>query len=803
MPLRALLDQFAQDFPNFCKVGTGYNADIDYTATRFLAVTDSVPLLAHLEFDAIFVDEAHHPLARTFPKTCLLYRFSATHQDEPDFRYSMGQAMDDAVLCDYDLTVPLVTPLHGHTYLSLADLLLKQAGRFRRVLAYSNSIREARTFRMVLEKFGLASWHMNGGTRPKKRQEILEQFAGPLQKPVHVLVTVEVLGEGINIPNADTCMFVEPRGSYRSILQAIGRVLRPHLRKPLAHIVLPGVAMPYKSSALNGPAIAGGGSFSDDRGTLPVGGQDNRPKQAKAVNAYHPETELASYISCDANEHRRPSSTQNGVITPLSMAGSGADVHQQPKRARVPLVREGGSPVLPARANPARLRMVADPRQGTSLGLKPTNGRRANADMVRSATWKAPGTVDAPIEAANPSMLLAGGLSVAHPHCQQVMATLEGNKTREVVTVEEGDERQSTSSCRRTLSATGRAKQHASGARCSELQLLKVDSNLRMQLGREHCLPRRARLDVQVRAAAGDIALGLGSQLQRFLTALARADHRLSGLGSAPGHRIQIVDCTASCKSGLNMDTISQTIYAELAAILQSNDSPWQVRFSNLEQFAETQGRLPKEGASNFLERSLCSWMHAQAHRALTNSLLPHRLHRFLNSSSPLIRKRVQAWLDPGRQYRESCCKLRTHILEHGSLPRQTKTSDARRLASWLRSQFRFITTLPPWKAEMLEDVHPLVKARVQSSYQVLTLQNLTRFQERGLQVSKFVTRKGRLPHRHEGPDLMWLQAKRRQLRRGMMPAEFVLHLQRLHPIIVEYMQSPPGRKWLVDVQAA
>ena len=46
---------------------------------------------------------------------------------------------------------------------------------------------------------------------------------GPLQKPVHVLVTVEVLGEGINIPNADTCMFVEPRNSYRSIIQAIGR----------------------------------------------------------------------------------------------------------------------------------------------------------------------------------------------------------------------------------------------------------------------------------------------------------------------------------------------------------------------------------------------------------------------------------------------------------------------------------------------------------------------------------------------------------------------------------------------------
>eukprot|EP00439_Symbiodinium_sp_Y106_P077158 s585_g16.t1 len=42
-------------------------------------------------------------------------------------------------------------------------------------------------------------------------------------------------------------MFVEPRSSYVSIIQAIGRVLRPHPSKPMAHIVLPAVAMPAMS----------------------------------------------------------------------------------------------------------------------------------------------------------------------------------------------------------------------------------------------------------------------------------------------------------------------------------------------------------------------------------------------------------------------------------------------------------------------------------------------------------------------------------------------------------------------------
>ena len=117
------------------------------------------------------------------------------------------------------------------------------------MLAYCNSVAEAKRFRMVLRKLGLAAWHINGKTPSIEASKlVIEEFAGPLQKPVHVLVTVEVLGEGINIPNADTCMFVEPRNSYRSIIQAIGRVLRHHPAKTLAHIVLPAVAIPSSRS---------------------------------------------------------------------------------------------------------------------------------------------------------------------------------------------------------------------------------------------------------------------------------------------------------------------------------------------------------------------------------------------------------------------------------------------------------------------------------------------------------------------------------------------------------------------------
>ena len=69
--------------------------------------------------------------------------------------YTMGQAIEDGVLCDYDITVPALTA--HHAYVCLGDLLLKQVGRFRRVLAYCNSVAEAKRFSDGVEGAGTGS----------------------------------------------------------------------------------------------------------------------------------------------------------------------------------------------------------------------------------------------------------------------------------------------------------------------------------------------------------------------------------------------------------------------------------------------------------------------------------------------------------------------------------------------------------------------------------------------------------------------------------------------------------------------
>ncbi|CAE7246874.1 irc3 [Symbiodinium sp. CCMP2456] len=245
-PSRVLMEQISKEFPTFCKVGMGYNRGVNFSAPGFVSVTDSVHRLQKIKFGRVLIDEAHHPIPRGMPEGRELYKFSATHVEDVDYRYAMSRAIQDGVLCDYDMTLPVTTK--GHPFLSLAHLLVSMAGHFRRVLAYCNSVAEAKRFRSLLESLGLAAWHMNGFTRLREREKIMEEFTGCMQKPVHILVTVQVLGEGVNIPNADTCMFVEPRNSYKSIVQAMGRVLRHHPSKPLAHIVLPAIAADPRSS---------------------------------------------------------------------------------------------------------------------------------------------------------------------------------------------------------------------------------------------------------------------------------------------------------------------------------------------------------------------------------------------------------------------------------------------------------------------------------------------------------------------------------------------------------------------------
>ena len=778
MPLRALLDQFAPDFPGFCKVGMGHNKKIDFDAKGFIAVTDSVHLLKKLKFDSIFVDEAHHPLPPKMPQSAELYRFSATHKDEPDFRYTMGQAIEDGILCDYDITVPALTA--HHAYVCLADLLLKQVGRFRRVLAYCNSVAEAKRFRMVLRELGLAAWHINARTPLKKRVTVIEEFAGPLQKPAHVLVTVEVLGEGINIPNADTCMFVEPRNSYRSIIQAIGRVLRHHPAKTLAHIVLPAVAIPSSRSA-----------------SIPQTGSRN--KEIKGEE--QPNARETQGLQIPNLQMHSPNLQENGGELPP--ANIQVEQRQQIRQARTPQTSGIGKEEMASTPkSPAAISIAATPATVKRRKAAPANGQRR--DEVRSEPdweFEAKGLERKPRHCGNEPERQVGstalvdrqpkskqqeelhktGGSIGRSHRRQSIQTLEEKLQNQYL------ERSKASTSDPTL------PDRPATVKC----LLSFEQERTLVRKGDAVLSRsHQRFKVKASGESAIFDQHFGSQLERFLATLMIADHRL--VGAAAGHRIQIADCTLADAAASMTEGWATEIYSWLSAVLSREDH-WEARLKEVEMFANKHRRLPIRKSDSHYENALGTWLDSQGTAFRKQRLPLHRLQQLLSASSILIRRRAAGWQigDPDGRFSERCQELRAYVQLHKRLPKKTRhqiRSSSWKLAQWLESVRRGAITLSLSKQEMLQETHPLVKAALQKWKDAYRIDR-PRWEQKLNELSMFVTAVGRLPKCRGGGAVerrhyQWLRVQCRRVLAAYLPNEMTQRLQNAHPAIAAHIEK-------------
>ena len=199
------------------------------------------------------------------------------------------------------------------------------------------------------------------------------------------------------------------------------------------------------------------------------------------------------------------------------------------------------------------------------------------------------------------------------------------------------------------------------------------------------------------------------NQLERFLSLLVQADSRL--VGSNMGHRIQLVDCRISVE-GQEVDVLTETVCKRLTAILRQSD-PWEDTVQSLEAFVEEKGRLPIRRVRD--ERHLTYWLNTQCAQLRAGLLFQHRWQRLINSSSPLIRQRVQGWLlhDQDGKFRGKCLELKAYLETHGKLPHFTRkaprTLQRNCLALWLSSLRDRGGWTKPDRRAMLESLHPLV----------------------------------------------------------------------------------------------
>ncbi|CAL1143482.1 unnamed protein product, partial [Cladocopium goreaui] len=252
--MEQLADLLEETLPfRISRVGTGYPADL--SAQLFVCVRNSAWQLQNLTFELQILDEAHHyepssedasgnetvdgvhamqVLGLDAKKRIF---FSATLlRNKPDFEFGLRPAIEAGIISDYSVMVPILTA--GDPRPGLVELI-QDLPMARKILAFCNTVDEARYFTRLLNSKGIPADHYNGHTSKAHRQQILRSFGrSPAHGGIRVLVTVDVLSEGVDLPCADTCLFVAPRHAVR-LRQCVGRVLRKHPRKIDAMVIAP------------------------------------------------------------------------------------------------------------------------------------------------------------------------------------------------------------------------------------------------------------------------------------------------------------------------------------------------------------------------------------------------------------------------------------------------------------------------------------------------------------------------------------------------------------------------------------
>jgi superfamily II DNA or RNA helicase len=158
---------------------------------------------------------------------------SASLNGPVDYQYTMRQGINDKVLVDYQIFVPVFN--HGDYENPLIQYITDHPD-FISILMYCNTIAHAEAFNQLLLEYGFSSAVLTCNESRSVRNNILSRFR---RHELRIIVSVNVLGEGIDIKEADTCIFVDKRSSVYSIIQCVGRVLRTCKGKTMAKIVLP------------------------------------------------------------------------------------------------------------------------------------------------------------------------------------------------------------------------------------------------------------------------------------------------------------------------------------------------------------------------------------------------------------------------------------------------------------------------------------------------------------------------------------------------------------------------------------
>ena len=323
VPKLDLMEQLAQlleeTLPSrIARVGTGWLADL--SADIFVCVRNSAWQLSNVTFDLLILDEAHHyeplPQSDKFDNITLGIHaqqvlslnapkrifFTATLlKNKADFNFGLRPAITAGIIKDYAVMVPVLS--EGDPRPGLIEII-QNLPFSRKILAFCDTVCEAKQFTKMLSAAGIPADHYNGSTTSMRRKEILESFQlSETLGGLRVLVTVDVLSEGVDLPVADTCLFVAPRRGVR-LQQCVGRVLRNHSEKVDALVIAPPVVQHGNGSLIEDEELSrllGELALSDPMFQACLGGSESTNNGRVGVLANDggdPEGQVVEQVAC-------------------------------------------------------------------------------------------------------------------------------------------------------------------------------------------------------------------------------------------------------------------------------------------------------------------------------------------------------------------------------------------------------------------------------------------------------------------------------------------------------------------------
>lgn len=162
---------------------------------------------------------------------------------------SFGEAIAAGLLCDYRVMVLGIPgegsfddPTSGGPA-ALLDVIDRH--QVNKILTFHSLVVKAAAFARTINNVTTPSGrhvkarHLSGQMPTSQRTAGLTWLATPADQEVRVISNARVLNEGVDVPAVDGVCFVDPRSSVIDVIQAVGRVLRPHPGKTIGTVIVP------------------------------------------------------------------------------------------------------------------------------------------------------------------------------------------------------------------------------------------------------------------------------------------------------------------------------------------------------------------------------------------------------------------------------------------------------------------------------------------------------------------------------------------------------------------------------------